>query len=248
MLVESPRTIRPDEIELNMSESVIQTSARFFTGRYGVSVPAGERFVGSFDMNYIQHSTGNVRSDAGDGLFKLSYFIGSPGISQLGIVLSYNIPFGHDVYYEHGLANVSLGRRELFLGPCMRLDVQKFAMHAFGGYGARQRGSGLFTKDFFTKKRAMNDVVRAGMGLNCSHLYPFIPSVEMYFVTPVKRGSGDLADLPVEGGRARVCDAVFGTSLFLSRENSIGVYVRQPIIRSRDYLVRSIDFCASVRF
>lgn len=247
MLVKTPRVMSPDDIEINMSENVIRTSARFFTGRYGAAIPLGGRFVAAFDFNYLQHSTGSVTADAGDGLFSLSYYIGENGALKSGIVMSYTIPFGQDVYDEHALANVSLGRRELFLGPCARVDAGNVAFHAYAGYGARQKGDGLFNKGFFSKARAENDIVRGGAGVNTSYLHPFIPSFELYCASAVHKGHGDLGDLPVEGGDIRVVDAVTGITFFLTRDNCVSIYWREPLLRHAGYLKRSVDFRLSVR-
>ena len=247
MLVESPRVMSPDDIEINMSERVIRTSARFFIGRYGAAIPLGGRFVAAFDFNYLQHSTGSVAADAGDGLFSLSYYIGESGALKSGIMMSYNIPFGRDVYDDHALANVSLGRRELFLGPCARLDAGEIAFHAYAGYGARQKGDGLFNKGFFSKARAENDIVRGGIGVNTSYLHPVIPSLEIYCGSAVRKGHGDLGDLPVEGGDIRVVDAVTGITFFMTRDNCVSLYWREPLCRHPGYLKRSMDFRVSAR-
>ncbi|HNX57796.1 MAG TPA: hypothetical protein PKK43_01760 [Spirochaetota bacterium] len=247
MLVETPRVMPPDDIEINMSERVMQTTARFFVGRYGAAIPFDGRFVAAFDFNYLQHSTGSVSADAGDGLFSLSYYLGENGALKSGIVMSYTVPFGRDVYDEHALANVSLGRRELFLGPCTRLDAGNVAFHAYAGYGARQKGDGLFNKGFFSKARAENDIVRGGAGVNTSYLHPFIPSFEIYYGSAVHKGRGDLGDLPVEGGDIRVVDAVTGLTLFLTRDNCVSIYWREPLFRHPGYLKRSVDFRLSVR-
>ncbi|MBN1532490.1 MAG: hypothetical protein JXA20_07500 [Spirochaetes bacterium] len=225
-LTETIHMIPENEVELNLQEQFIQLDDYYRRDRLAAGIGVLPSISLWFEFNLL--TSGIVPpggSEVGDLFVKLKFFIGDYLASRLhaAFLARFRIPTGRNAYASGSWRNLALGKNELSLGGCFRLDfldplyVHLNTLYTFregdaedfyGGFYLnifeKETWSKVFglnwTQDgtFLQSKRLLNDYLSFSLAINSDGLYPVIPFIECYTSIRLSRSSGSLDSISIE--------------------------------------------------
>jgi hypothetical protein len=278
-LTETIYTIPESEMALSFREEVVRLDTDFRKENYSIGIGFLPDLSIFYSLDYLHDNLLNASSNKlGDSFLKIRLYLGDYFNSlHAGLLFSFRIPTGPDVYSDSHWRNMSLGKDELKIGPVFKIDIyNSIFLHLNIFYVFRQAENEGFYNGFYlnlTKKetytklfglnfrskdtflstdRLKNDYTVCSMALNTDILYPkisFIPYIELYTSHRVyKKQTGEYENIPIEGSGINPLLFSFGGRYFFSDSIFLGIYYILNPIREKNYIKDIFGFDFSLQF
>jgi hypothetical protein len=254
-LTETIYTIPESEMALSFREEVLQLDNNFRRENFSIGFGILPDLSVWYSLDYLHNDIISASSSrSGDSFLKIWLYLGDYFNNlRTGLLFSFRIPTGPDVYSENQWRNVSFGNNEVKVGPVFRIDLKKsFFLHLNIFYVFRQAENEGFYGAFLSSGRFKNDYVICSMALNTDILYPeisFIPYLEFYTSHRVyKKQTGEYENIPIEGSGINPVLFCLGGRYFFSDKIFLGAYFIFNPAREKNFIKDIFGFDFSLQF